>query len=748
MRKITIVLSTMIFMALFATASAAQMHTPQDEPDVVASHTPPRLSMLEGQVSFWRPGAEEWVEAQINTPLAPGDQLYSGAASRVEFQVGAGAFMRGGSGTQIGFEDQGADYLHFSVTEGQASLDVRTVDPGYVIVVDTPAAAFTLHSAGYYRIEANAEHTTFITRKGGQASAVLANGETLPVTPDQAVTIAGKERPKVTAVPAPAPDGWDTWNYARTDRHLNAESARYVSTGTYGLSDLDKHGTWRTVPTYGRVWVPAGVAPDWVPYSTGSWMRDPYYGWTWVDTAPWGWAPYHYGRWVYVNNVWVWAPGPIVPRPVYAPALVAFYGQPGVSVSVGIGGPVVGWVSLGWGEPLVPWWGGPGFIHRPWWGGWAGPRVVNNVIITHTTVVHVRNISTYRNAHVRNSVVMVNRDRFGRGPVTHVRLTGTDPRRLQPLHTAPHVSTRPSHFVPSTTRGIQPPREHMQRTLVSGRPQQPSNPAVGRGRAITTDGSQSSGRRIERRTTTPSVERQAPSSRQSGRNPAVVAPDRGTDNRQRPSRLNQREGAASRRESPAVGTPGTQQRAPERPESRSSSDRSVQTPPRPGRSDAAPPAVGPGPERRSNRQQTDRGTVAPHSPPNDRVTQQRPRNEGLDAGQPPVINRSAPTGSRRSTEPGSVAPRVVTPPSGRSSAPATQGNEGFRGYGRNPTTSPPGGSVRSTPQQPQPSMPSPTRMVPRQSPSGTGGSREMSAPGAGVRSPSGRGAVQHGGGGR
>jgi hypothetical protein len=253
---------------------------------------------------------------------------------------------------------------------------------------------------------------------------------------------------------------------------------------------------------------------------------------------------------------------------------------------------------------------------------------------------------------------------------------------------------------------------------------------------------------MQQRTTAPSVERQAPSSRQIGRDPAVVAPDRGTDNRQRPSRLNERESATPRRESPTVGAPGTQRRAPERPENRSSSDRSVQTPPRPGRSDAAPPEVGPGPERPSNRPQTDRGTLAPHAqPPNDRGTLQRPRgNEGGDAGRPPVINRSAPTAPRRSTGPGSVAPQVVSPPSGRPSAPAIQGNEGIRGHGRNPAALPPGSSVRPTPQQPQPSVPAPTRVVPRQSPSGAG-SREMTAPGAsGGRSPSGRGAVHDRGG--
>jgi len=66
---------------------------------------------------------------------------------------------------------------------------------------------------------------------------------------------------------------------------------------------------------------------DWAPYTTGRWIWDPRFGWSWVDVAPWGWAPYHYGRWVHLGAVWAWAPGPVVVRPVYAPALVAFFGS-------------------------------------------------------------------------------------------------------------------------------------------------------------------------------------------------------------------------------------------------------------------------------------------------------------------------------------------------------------------------------------------------------------------------------------
>src|SRR5262245_66670830 len=108
--------------------------------------------------------------------------------------------------------------------------------------------------------------------------------------------------------------------------------------GVYGTQELDQYGTWRVLDTYGPVWVPRAMPMGWVPYSTGRWIWDPSYGWTWLDDAPWGWAPYHYGRWVFVGGSWAWAPGPIVVRPVYTPALVAFFGG-----GPGVAGPPVRW---------------------------------------------------------------------------------------------------------------------------------------------------------------------------------------------------------------------------------------------------------------------------------------------------------------------------------------------------------------------------------------------------------------------
>src|SRR4029079_18322212 len=94
------------------------------------------------------------------------------------------------------------------------------------------------------------------------------------------------------------------------------------------------------------VWMPR-VRAEWVPYRYGHWAWVEPWGWTWIDDAPWGFAPFHYGRWAYVRGGWVWAPGVMVARPVYAPALVAF---------VGVGGASVAWFPLGPREVYVPAW--------------------------------------------------------------------------------------------------------------------------------------------------------------------------------------------------------------------------------------------------------------------------------------------------------------------------------------------------------------------------------------------------------
>src|SRR5205085_11868393 len=140
----------------------------------------------------------------------------------------------------------------------------------------------------------------------------------------------------------------DRWSAERDRQEDRVASTRYVSPQMTGYEDLDRYGSWRTLPEYGAVWTPTRIAADWAPYRHGHWVWVSPWGWTWVDDAPWGFAPFHYGRWVWADSYWAWAPGRIAPRPVYAPALVAFVGGSHASLSISIGrGPAVGWFPLG-----------------------------------------------------------------------------------------------------------------------------------------------------------------------------------------------------------------------------------------------------------------------------------------------------------------------------------------------------------------------------------------------------------------
>lgn len=461
--RIATALSVLLLIVISSFPALAQ------ENEQKAAASPLRLSYVEGDVSFSRLGAEDWVEAQMNTPLAAGDALYVGSDGNLELQMGSRAFVRADDDTQLTLVNQTADFVQFKITSGRVSFDLRTLPTGFSVEVDTPNAVFTIDRTGYYRVDVNGD-VHFITRRGGRAMMVPAGGQAMSIHPSEEIVVQGGAVAQAKTYVAPELDRWDRWNYDRTEGLVDAVSERYLPSGIAGASDLDRYGRWRVVPEYGPVWVPGAVSPGWAPYSTGRWIWDPYYQWTWIDDAPWGWAPFHYGRWVYLGGYWAWAPGPVVRYAVYAPALVAFFGvSPHVSVGIGIGGSGVGWVALSWGEPLTPWWGSPGFIGRPWWGGWHGPQVMNNVVIKPTTIVNVTNI-TYQNTRVNNAVVATTSERFGRGHVHDAQVRVTQARELEHVRGALPVKPGPASLVAGAHKGVRPPESVLSRPVVSTRP--------------------------------------------------------------------------------------------------------------------------------------------------------------------------------------------------------------------------------------------------------------------------------------
>jgi hypothetical protein len=74
---------------------------------------------------------------------------------------------------------------------------------------------------------------------------------------------------------------------------------------------LQPYGTWMQVADHGWCWQPSVVnsTPSWRPYADrGRWLHTDQ-GWYWQSDYAWGWAPFHYGRWVnHTRSGWLWVP--------------------------------------------------------------------------------------------------------------------------------------------------------------------------------------------------------------------------------------------------------------------------------------------------------------------------------------------------------------------------------------------------------------------------------------------------------
>ena len=77
-------------------AGAAPVRALEEDEGLGFELTPPRLAYIDGDVSFWRSGAEAWTPARVNTALAAGDELYAAEEASLELQVGRRAFVRAG----------------------------------------------------------------------------------------------------------------------------------------------------------------------------------------------------------------------------------------------------------------------------------------------------------------------------------------------------------------------------------------------------------------------------------------------------------------------------------------------------------------------------------------------------------------------------------------------------------------------------------------------------------------------------
>jgi len=388
-------------------------HPVTDPPGRVA-----RLSLKDGEVSLAPAGTEEWADAVVNRPITSGDRVWVDKDGRAELQIGTASVHLDRS-TGFEFIELDDDVMQMSLTEGVATVRVRTLGDRESIQMETPNATVKFLHPGDYTVQVDPTSDRTIVRTRNGEAEVTGASKSFRVRTDEQGTFTGLDGLTANIDRLSPRTPFESWANDLDRRGDNSQSARYVSREVVGYEDLDDQGDW-------------------------------------IDDARWGFAPFHYGRWAFVRSRWCWVPGPRHIRPYYAPALVGWVGGPSVSVSVGFGSGV-GWFPLAPHEVYVPW-----YRHTP--------RYVRHVNVSNTIIVNNINVTNvygrrgaqprYTYGSVGSAVTAAHRDVFvGGRPIGGQRVQIND-RELRQWRT----NVRPSTIAPE------------RQSIVAGQPRRQAPP--------------------------------------------------------------------------------------------------------------------------------------------------------------------------------------------------------------------------------------------------------------------------------
>ncbi|WP_172201064.1 FecR family protein [Niveibacterium sp. COAC-50] len=393
-----------------------------------------RVSYVEGRIEAWTADSQDWAPINVNMPVTSGIGLWTATDGRAEVRIGSTS-VRLDADSQLNFDRVDDAVIALEVRRGVARVRLRSLPDDDQLVISAGGVRVEAQRAGDYALEYDpGSRRAWVSVFAGRAR-VSGIAERLTVLAGQRVELDAVALRLVASEEA-GRSSFDEWAERRDREQDRLASSRYVSPEMTGIEALDGHGRWEEDSRYGPLWYPVAVAPGWAPYRYGHWAWVAPWGWTWIDDAPWGFAPFHYGRWIMIGGRWGWAPGSYVARPVYAPALVGFYGgAPGFSISVRLG-PVVGWF------PLAPF-----EVYRPAYT--YSETYIQRINITHVTRMppmpggpngdYPRRPIDYRYGAQRDAATFVSRDDFFRQrPIQHGQgRVNTDVIRHLPIGGAP-----------------------------------------------------------------------------------------------------------------------------------------------------------------------------------------------------------------------------------------------------------------------------------------------------------------------
>lgn len=353
-----------------------------------------RLSFVQGDVSVQPPDRNDWMPASRNFPVTRDEAFWTQPGALAELQIGlVDAFMDSSTELQVDELDYGV--LQFSLPEGVIHVELSRVPDGGVRI-ETPQGEVRLVRSGSYRIDAG------VPENGVRDTVIVTtlNGLAEIAGPNTLVQVRANESAEIdngyqVAMGRGFAEGIDDFARRQLAEERYGVTTQYVSDEYTGYEDLGAYGDWEQTAEYGAVWYPRSIAADWAPYRDGHWDYVEPWGWTWIDDAPWGFTPFHYGRWTQIRGRWCWVPGESARRPVYAPALVSFIGDPGFGVGVN-----VGWVPLAPQEIYQPYYTVSTTYVRN-----INIYNVNRTVVNRITFDNIRNVNySHRNDHARTFV--------------------------------------------------------------------------------------------------------------------------------------------------------------------------------------------------------------------------------------------------------------------------------------------------------------------------------------------------------
>ena len=279
-----------------------------------------------------RTGSAGAEEAVLNLPIGPGDLIRTRAGRRVEVQFDTGTVVRLDAMTELGIKTVLARSLSrpdrltvLALDRGRICVMYKEYDKAEVFQILTPNAAVKLRHGSVGLIAADADGTTEAQVRYGRALVLFGPDEDRledrAVRKGERLTVLADHRAGLArAVGDTAFELWNREIDARFEALHEGLSAlpkplRNLSPAVshWAQFHASRYGEWLWDDLYGYVWRPAqderSYPWGWRPYHAGRWSYAAGQMF-WVPQEPWGWIPYHLGVWQWDKKLgWVWLPG-------------------------------------------------------------------------------------------------------------------------------------------------------------------------------------------------------------------------------------------------------------------------------------------------------------------------------------------------------------------------------------------------------------------------------------------------------